>query len=136
MSGDDDPTIVNPEKLSHEKSAEICGQCHGIQQFRNDKAWRHGDGIRYRAGGDLDALRVVIRHPENVTEPAMTTYMTDYQKHYPTALDGQFWRDGMVRVSGREYNGLIGRIPTDLARRTLPRGCGFRQSGGGFVLRP
>ena len=107
MSSDDDPTIVNPEKLSHDKSAEICGQCHGIQQFRNDKAWRHGDGIRYRAGGDLDALRVVIRHPENVTEPAMTTYMADYQKHFPTALDGQFWRDGMVRVSGREYNGLI-----------------------------
>jgi hypothetical protein len=78
--------IVNPAKLPKERSAEVCGQCHGIHVFRDDAdrdEWRK-NGFRYRPGDVLaDSLPLA-----------------------ETGVD-RFWSDGTVRVSGREYNGLV-----------------------------
>ncbi len=77
--------IVNPAKLSKERCADVCGQCHSINHFHNDAdrdEWRK-DGYRYRPGDVL----------------------TDSKK-LKEGGDDQFWSDGMVRVSGREYHGL------------------------------
>lgn len=79
-------SIVNPAKLAKERSSEVCGQCHGVHVFRDDAdrdEWRKS-GFRYRPGDVLaDSL--------------------------PLEQSGQdrFWSDGMTRVSGREYNGLV-----------------------------
>jgi hypothetical protein len=70
--------IVHPFKLSHVRAAEVCGQCH--------MAWHGevaGSGLDFRPGDDLQSLRRVDKKPS------------------------QFWPDGMVRVVGREFNGLI-----------------------------
>ena len=63
--------------------------------------WLH-NGFRYRPGDDLGADRIhfIVRgrfdlmpnRPMNCPNPATS---------------GSFWSDGMIRVSGREYNGLL-----------------------------
>jgi hypothetical protein len=73
----DDP-IVHPLKLAHDRAAEVCGQCH--------MAWHAevaGSGLAFRPGHELTSLRTVVKKPS------------------------QFWPDGMVRVVGREFNGLM-----------------------------
>ena len=77
--------IVNPEQRDHERSTEVCAQCHGIFMFPDDETrfeWRE-TGFSYRPGDNLHDSRL-----------------------FSTEGDGQFWSDGMIRVSGREYNGL------------------------------
>ena len=76
--------IVNPSSLSHLRNAEVCGQCHST--FADDLASFSAGGDQYRPG---DALW------ETRDQAAL-------QKD-----DSQFWKDGMVRVSGREFNGLV-----------------------------
>jgi len=76
--------IVNPSSLSHMRNAEVCGQCHST--FADDLASFSAGGDQYRPG---DALWETRDH-------------AGLQKD-----DSQFWKDGMVRVSGREFNGLV-----------------------------
>ncbi|MDA1056009.1 MAG: multiheme c-type cytochrome [Planctomycetota bacterium] len=70
--------ITHPLRLPHERASEVCGQCH--------MAWHTEvaqSGLTYRPGDDLRSLRATTKKPS------------------------QFWPDGMVRVVGREFNGLI-----------------------------
>ncbi len=83
-----DPTIVNPRRLAHDRTTQVCGQCHGQfdYQFNNarSQAWsKHG--FAYRAGDDV-------------------------LKDRKLKFDGeeQFWSDGLIRIAGREYNALVG----------------------------
>lgn len=87
LSGGEDATIVNPESLSPERGAEVCGQCHSVFHFRDRDdtyqfTWK---GLPYRPGDELWAERVLANGKR----------------------DDNFWSDGMVRTSGREYNGLV-----------------------------
>jgi predicted CXXCH cytochrome family protein len=88
-----DPTIVNPAKLDPERSAEICGRCHGQRlSDRVDDFVAHGDP--FVPGDDLSAY----------SEPLWQD----------TALGGEqgafalrFWRDGTARLTAYEYQGLL-----------------------------
>jgi len=78
--------IVDPSRLPKERSAEVCGQCHSISGFHDDPAreqWRR-EGFPFRPGDVLADTRPLL-----------------------TSGDDHFWSDGMIRVSGREYNGLV-----------------------------
>ena len=81
-----DPTIVNPATLDTRRSSEVCGQCHSVNRFQDDAdALRFlTDGFRYRPGDVLGETREIMSEGES-----------------------RFWSDGMVRIAGREYNGLI-----------------------------
>ncbi|MEO2015555.1 MAG: cytochrome c3 family protein, partial [Fuerstiella sp.] len=96
-TGDD--TIIHPGRLSHKQSAQVCGQCHGIFTTHNDESLAEllQDGWRYRPGDDLDdsKLRFLNRCGRGTSEKEREDW-----EHY-------FWSDGRVRVSGREYNGLV-----------------------------
>lgn len=84
-SGDPDDSIVNPGRLDQQRASDACAQCHGVTAFKDNEAyaaWKR-DGYRYRPGDVLQDLRRL--HTEG---------------------DDKFWPDGMIRVSGREYNGL------------------------------
>ena len=98
FSEDNDPTLVNPADLSHEKSSQICGQCHAVFEFYDeaDKKDFDRNGFSFRPGDNLADSRRVVRYHEAKKDP------DSKQK-----LDRKFWSDGMVRVSGREYNGLL-----------------------------
>ena len=99
-----DPVIM-PDELEPARSAQICGQCHGITLFE-DRSYENDyftKGETFKPGTDLtDVDRVIWNerddpyHPIAMREKAAAKSTTKF-----------FWSDGMVRVSGREYNGLL-----------------------------
>lgn len=97
-----DPTIVNPETLPSKRSAEVCGQCHSIKWIPNQRNW-HQFGFGYRPGQVLDSDAPVVR-PTRLQEQ---TWLHEPLKGNQTFLQDRFWSDGMVRVAGREFNGLV-----------------------------
>ncbi len=90
LDGEPDPTIVNPKRLSHIKSSEICGQCH-LSFVPKDPDFLTR-GLQYRAGDDLTVTHEVQLFEDGpLREGGFMTY----------------WRDGTVCVGGDEYLGLI-----------------------------
>lgn len=93
LTGSDDPTMVSPADLDADRSAEVCGRCHG-QRITDDIDRFHTDGDPYVPGDRL----------------------TDYSDPLwrDTALDGdpgpfalRFWRDGTPRLTAYEYQGML-----------------------------
>lgn len=105
---DADPTIVNPQRLSHQRSSQICGQCHSVITPRHAEQWGpwHEDGFAYRPGDDLAETRLI--DPDNFVFRDDNLKKLEGLAQRPDALlKYAFWHDGMVRVSGREYSGLV-----------------------------
>ncbi len=97
-----DPTITNPAKLEPERSVETCAQCHSFGEWRDQVAYRRS-GVPFRPGNELDEHRSVFRHTENPEDPLLLALLQSDS----LAVEGRFWRDGTMRVAGREYNGLL-----------------------------
>jgi hypothetical protein len=100
LVGRPDPTIVNPARLPYDRSSQVCGQCHSVILQR--KRWIH-NGYAYRPGEDLNAdpNRFVMRG-------RLDLLPHDRPKDLPRPSElGSFWSDGMIRCTGRDYNGLI-----------------------------
>jgi predicted CXXCH cytochrome family protein len=102
LSGPPDPSIVNPAKLPAKKSAQVCGQCHGIKWIPNREDHLE-NGFRYRPGQELAETAPIVRPTRLAEQP----WLTNPLKQNPTFLRDRYWADGMVRVSGREHNGLL-----------------------------
>ena len=83
-----DSTIVNPAKLDHQASSQICGQCHSYFSFSDSEFW--STGFKYRAGDDLLKTRYVHG------------FSDDYVQGRPDLLQG-YWDDGTMRIAGREF---------------------------------
>lgn len=96
--GDDD-TTVDPSELAAERSAEVCGSCHSVNDPREDEKIRVvTTGTAFRPGDDLDETRILC-------EPNVETGLVENCPE--TELDHRFWPDGMLRVSGRELNAVV-----------------------------
>ena len=100
-----DPTIVEPTRLDPRRASQVCGQCHSIWEFYDVEGERHANrnGLPYRPGDELRDTRFVAQPTVNRASPEMRA-LVDAD---PDFVRGSFWADGIVRVSGREYNGLI-----------------------------
>lgn len=100
-----DRTIVNPRELPHARSAEVCGQCHAIR-FHDAPVptYRPGDELAQHATLIRGALRDPA-HPQR-EEPRMRALLAGLEKD-PGYWRSLFWGDGQVRVSGREFSGLL-----------------------------
>jgi len=98
-------SIVNPSILDHRRSAQVCGQCHGITGpvDEKDTARYNIEGPRYRPGQDLHEMVHVTRGGEYADHPRTSELYGPHE----TSIPSMFWSDGMVRVSGREYNGML-----------------------------
>ncbi len=94
--------IVNPKSLEPVRSSHVCAQCHSMKWFDAGEGWEQS-GFRYRPGDDLEATTPVIRPNHLDQQPAVKAVV---QRH-PRLLTDFFWPDGMIRVAGREYNGLL-----------------------------
>jgi len=83
-----DETIVNPAKLNHELSSEICGSCHS--NFIHDDQDRMLHGSKFLPGRRL----------------------TEFGRFYRPQLESEddivsrFWLDGINRSTGREFMGM------------------------------
>lgn len=102
LSGKPDGSIVNPIKLAPKSSSQVCGRCHGVNWIPDREDWRK-NGFQFQPGEDLQSKYPVVQPTSLETQPWFHAPL----KKNPTLFDGQFWADGRVRVSGREYNGLI-----------------------------
>ncbi|MCU1279395.1 MAG: hypothetical protein JWM53_2941 [bacterium] len=94
-----DATIVNPARLSPERTSEVCGQCHGIA-CPPDGWLQHGIG--YRPGQPLRDKKPILQRATLRDSNCARQIGAD-----ASFAPSRYWRDGMVRVSGREYNGLL-----------------------------
>jgi len=88
LRGAPDPTIVNPATLPPKLSASVCGQCHSYHVNDADPERGHS----FRPGKPLEPTFRVARFE--------TTKSARQADHF-------FWQDGTMRVTGREYNGLL-----------------------------
>ena len=94
--------IVHPEKLTAERSAQLCGFCHSMKWIDKSENWRR-DGFKYRPGEDLEKTTPIILTSRTNSIPGLAQYLG----RNPEILRDFFWSDGMVRVSGREFNGVM-----------------------------
>jgi hypothetical protein len=105
LAGKGDPTTVLPTRLDPQRSSQVCGQCHGVWEFYDGTGERQANsaGLPYRPGDELTKTRFLAQPTRNLDSPTMQALLgVD-----PGFVRDSFWPDGMVRVSGREYNGLI-----------------------------
>jgi hypothetical protein len=105
LRGEGDSTVTQPAHVSPRLSSQVCGQCHGIWDYYDQQGEREANsaGFPYRPGDDLVKTRFVVQPTRNLGSPTMQKLL----KQDPDYIKRSFWADGMVRVSGREYNGLI-----------------------------
>ncbi len=99
-----DPTIVQPALLDARRGSQVCGQCHSVWEFYDptDERQANAGGLPYRPGDELTDTRFVAQPTVDTSSPSMMTLAQD-----PEFIRGSFWSDGKIRVSGREYNGLL-----------------------------
>ncbi len=97
-----DPTIINPAKLDAKRSSMVCGQCHGISWISDSEEYRQ-KGFRFRPGDELNSNRKLIRAAHLDEQP----YLKEPLQQNPRFLSDRYWSDGMVRVSGRDYSGMM-----------------------------
>jgi predicted CXXCH cytochrome family protein len=94
--------VVHPLEMDARASSELCGQCHSITLFHDDDAWvRAGHG--HAPPDPMETWGRLVRHPLRADQPWVDAVLEDN----PDFFAELFWPDGMVRVSGREYNGLV-----------------------------
>jgi formate-dependent nitrite reductase cytochrome c552 subunit len=105
FAGRGDSTIVQPARLPPARSSEVCGQCHSFWEFADQAAERFANsrGLPYRPGDELAATRFIVQPTKNLESPAMKAFL-EADAGFVRDI---FWADGMVRATGREYNGLI-----------------------------
>jgi hypothetical protein len=105
FSGGGDQSIVQPRKLTHERASYICGQCHATLLYDSPASMRDWNehGPRFRPGGDLPSSVWLLQPSRANADPRIAGVVEHDRAH----VDGQFWSDGVMRVSGREFNGMV-----------------------------
>jgi hypothetical protein len=100
-----DTSIVQPQRLRPVRTSEVCGQCHGVWNYyqRDDERRVNLLGFPFRPGDELRNTRFVLQPSVDRDSPTATQVVA----RDPGLVRDSFWSDGMIRVSGREYNGLI-----------------------------
>jgi predicted CXXCH cytochrome family protein len=94
--------IIQPAHLDHVRSSQVCGSCHSMKWFDESEGWKQS-GFRYRPGDDLEQTTPIIRPSKLAEQP----WLGGVLARNPDILEDFFWPDGMIRVAGREFNGLL-----------------------------
>ncbi len=97
-----DPTILDPRSRGAAGASEVCAQCHSISLFHDDAAWV-ARGRTEHDPAPISGWGRIVRHPLR-EHGEWTDALLDTD---PDFFAQRFWSDGEVRVSGREYNGLL-----------------------------
>ena len=100
-----DATIANPGRMKAAEAALACGQCHSVWAFNNmaDKiAWNQAGG-KFRPGQSDLQQRFVVQ-PNTPDHAEQKRMIHDTNPHF---MGDRFWGDGMIRVTGRELNGVL-----------------------------
>jgi hypothetical protein len=91
--------IVNPLELSAQRGSQVCGRCHSYFYPKDEQDWwQHGFARSFAPGQDLSRAQLLLS-PAALAAPDAP--------RLEAATDSLFYRDGTIRVGGREYNGLV-----------------------------
>jgi hypothetical protein len=98
-----DQALVHPARLDHQRASEICGLCHSYTFAKSTTSELHelSHGFSFRPGQRLQDSLFLIRRDEASREH-LRRFQVDPDVHF----EERFWADGMVRVAGREFNGM------------------------------
>ncbi|MEN9676420.1 MAG: hypothetical protein RIS76_2316 [Verrucomicrobiota bacterium] len=100
-----DGSIVNPSRLDHRRSSEVCGQCHGAYTMRDEFAMEFArNGPLYLPGEDLSRTRNYMTHPHMGGGAAEGEDLKRNQGFY----ESRWWDDGTILAGGREYTAFLG----------------------------
>lgn len=94
--------VVQPTKLDKTRQSHLCAQCHAMKWFDAKEEWVE-NGFRYRPGDDLESTTPILRPSRLQDQP----WLQGVLHRAPQLLEQFFWSDGMIRVAGREFNGLL-----------------------------
>jgi hypothetical protein len=99
-----DPTVTNPASLKGPESGLACGQCHSVWAFNDmaDKIDFNRHGAAFRPGARDLAQRFVVQP----SAPDHAEQKDFIRRTEPDFFHNRFWGDGMIRVTGREFNGV------------------------------
>jgi hypothetical protein len=99
-----DATIANARRMQGPESALACGQCHSVWAFNGMEAKIdfNRQGGRFRPGQKDLGQRFVVQ-PNEPDHPAQKDFI---RRTEPDFFRNRFWGDGMIRVTGREMNGV------------------------------
>ena len=94
--GVQDLSIVNPNKLTAQRSNAVCGACHAgrMPKSASDIDTLYTSGITYRPGDVLEDHLTVLR--QNTPSPSA---------ELPHLFSNRFWNDGSPRLTAYEYQG-------------------------------
>lgn len=93
-----DPTIFNPARQNHVKASEACSQCHAIRYNRRKAEWNM-EGIHYWPGEEIESKAPLAHYDgADLNAPGNTKRRQ--------LMEGSFWTDGQVRVSGRDFGAM------------------------------
>jgi predicted CXXCH cytochrome family protein len=106
-SGEADPTIVNPARLSVPRSDDVCARCHGSPKPRLE-AWNPDTRADpFLAGGELARFFYLYWSESQIRprgRPRQTVSPPPGGGHRP--VDGSFWGDGTPMRTALEYQGM------------------------------
>jgi hypothetical protein len=99
-----DSTIENASRMKGPESALTCGQCHSVWAFNGmtEKIDFNREGTRFRPGDQDLAQRFVVQ-PNEADHSSQKDFI---HRTEPDFFRNRFWGDGMIRVTGREMNGV------------------------------
>jgi hypothetical protein len=99
-----DPTIANAKRMKGPAAALACGQCHSVWAFNGmeTKIEFNRQGGKFRPGADDLGQRFVVQP----NEPDHANQKDFIRETEPDFFRNRFWGDGMIRVTGREMNGV------------------------------
>ncbi len=96
--------IVNPSKLDHRRSSQICGQCHGVFVIRDEFALQfYTEGFAYRPGDDIHQFRYFPQYPG----PEASQKQKEDLKKNAAFYNERWWDDGTILAAGREYTAMM-----------------------------
>ena len=89
------------------ESALACGQCHSVWAFTGmeSKIEFNRQGTSFRPGKSDLGQRFVVQ-PNEKDHPTQKEFIHQTE---PDFFRNRFWGDGMIRVTGREFNGVQDR---------------------------
>lgn len=93
-----DPSIFNPGRHEHLKASETCSQCHAIRRNIHKEEWNM-EGVHYWPGEEIQSKAPLIHY-----DGADLDAPGNEQKR--ALMEGSFWKDGQVRVSGRDFSAM------------------------------
>ena len=98
--------IINPNKLDHKLSSQICGQCHGVYIYNDPKLGLDFSrrGPHYNAGtNSIHSFRYYIQHPNSLKPNKRDPSEFENNESF---FRERWWDDGTILAGGREYSAM------------------------------